>query len=408
LRAVHIITGRVFSRAGRIHLTDAVGKTMTKPRRISIAGLALILALAACKKEAPPPPPPPGVKVASVLTRDVPIYVEAIGQTRGNTEIEIRARVEGFLESVNFQEGSFVKRGQLLYTIDPRPFQASLAQAEANLARSQSELARAHQDVARYEPLVAKNAISRQEYETAVAMERSQQSAVEAARAGVDSSRIDLGYTKVIAPDDGLVGKTEVHPGTLVGRGQSDLLTRISKIDPIHVRFTIAEKDYLYYSRSNAARSAEGGSLPLELELADGSTHGEAGKLVFVDRNVDPQTGTILLEAAFPNPEQIVRPGQYARVRAAVDVKKGAVLVPQRAVQELQGIYNVAVIKPDDTVDIRMVTPGERIGSLWVIEKGLEPGDKVVVEGIQKVRPGVKVTPELVSVEEQANTAEGG
>jgi membrane fusion protein (multidrug efflux system) len=373
--------------------------SMTKPTLIPSTGLLLVVSLASCKSEPPPPPPPPSVKVATVVTRDVPIYVEAIGQTRGNTEIEIRARVEGFLESVNFDEGSFVKKGQLLYTIDPRPFQATLSQSEANLARAQADLARAHQDVARFEPLVKKNAISRQEYETSVALERSQESAVEAAKAQVDSSRIDLGYTKVMSPDDGLIGKTEVHPGTLVGRGTSDLLTRISKIDPIHVRFTIAEKDYLYYARAQA-QAGEGPAPPLELVLADGSTHAEKGKIVFIDRNVDPQTGTILLEAAFPNPTQIVRPGQFARVRAAVDIKKGAVLVPQRAVQELQGLYNVAVLKPDDTIDVRVVTAGERIGNLWVIDKGLAPADKVVVEGIQKIRPGVKVTPEQVTIEE--------
>ncbi|HEY7700048.1 MAG TPA: efflux RND transporter periplasmic adaptor subunit [Vicinamibacteria bacterium] len=339
--------------------------------------------------------------MAEVITRDVPVYVEAIGQTRGNTEIEIRARVEGFLETVNFEEGTFVSRGQLLYTIDPRPFEAALAQSKANLAQSEAELARAHQDVARYEPLVAKNAISRQEYETAVAIERAQESAVAAAKAGVESAELDLSYTKVLAPDNGLVGKTEVYPGTLVGRGQSTLLTHISKIDPIHVRFTIAEKDYLYYARRQEASKATARvDIPFELLLADGTVHDQPGKLVFVDRNVDPQTGTILLEASFPNPARIVRPGQYARVRAPVDLKKSAILVSQRSVQELQGIYNVAVVKPDDTVDIRMVTPGERMGTLWVIDSGLNTGERVVVEGLQKVRPGVKVTPETVTVEE--------
>jgi membrane fusion protein (multidrug efflux system) len=341
------------------------------------------------------------VKVAEVITRDVPVYVEAIGQTRGNTEIEIRARVEGFLETVNFEEGTFVSRGQLLYTIDPRPFEAALAQSKANLAQSEAELARAHQDVARYEPLVAKNAISRQEYETAVAIERAQESAVAAAKAGVESAELDLSYTKVLAPDNGLVGKTEVYPGTLVGRGQSTLLTHISKIDPIHVRFTIAEKDYLYYARRQEASKATARvDIPFELVLADGTVHDQPGKLVFVDRNVDPQTGTILLEASFPNPARIVRPGQYARVRAPVDLKKSAILVSQRSVQELQGIYNVAVVKPDDTVDIRMVTPAQRIGALWVIDSGLNTGERVVVEGLQKVRAGVKVTPETVTVEE--------
>jgi membrane fusion protein (multidrug efflux system) len=358
------------------------------------------MAFCSCKEEAPPPPPPPDVKVAEVLTRDVPVYVEAIGQTRGNTEIEIRARVEGFLETVNFTEGTFVSRGQLLYTIDPRPFEASLSQAKANLAQAEAELARAHQDVVRFEPLVAKNAISRQEYETAVAVERAQVSAVEAAKARVESAELDLGYTRVLAPDNGLVGKTEVYPGTLVGRGQSTLLTHISKIDPIHVRFTIAERDYLYYARRREERTRiENAETPFQLVLADGTTHDQPGRLVFVDRNVDPQTGTILLEASFPNPQRIVRPGQYARVRAAVDLKKGAVLVSQRSVQELQGIYNVAVVKADDTVEIRMVTPGERVGTLWVVDSGLNSGDRVVVEGLQKVRPGAKVTPETVTIE---------
>ena len=228
---------------------------MIKQRvRFYAAGVAFALGFSSCKEEAPPPPPPPDVKVAEVFTRDVPIYIEAIGQTRGNTEIEIRARVEGFLETVNFEEGTFVSRGKLLYTIDPRPFEAAVAQAKANLAQAEAELARAHQDVVRYEPLVAKNAISRQEYETAVAIERAQESAVAATKAGVDSSEIDLSYTKVLAPDNGLVGKTEVYPGTLVGRGQSELLTHISKVDPIHVRFTIAERDYLFYARRQEER----------------------------------------------------------------------------------------------------------------------------------------------------------
>jgi membrane fusion protein (multidrug efflux system) len=374
---------------------------MNQPTGFYATGIVLLIGFSSCKEEPPPPPPPPEVKVAEVITRDVPVYVEAIGQTRGNTEIEIRARVEGFLEGVHFTEGTFVNRGQLLYTIDARPFQAALSQSKANLAQAEAELARAHQDVVRYEPLVAKNAISRQDYETAVAVERAEESAVEAAKAGVDSAEIDLSYTKVLAPDNGLVGKTEVYPGTLVGRGQSTLLTHISKIDPIHVRFTIAERDYLYYARrAEERRQAASGETPFQLVLADGSVHDQPGKLVFVDRNVDPQTGTILLEASFPNPENIVRPGQYARVRAAVELKKDAILVAQRSVQELQGIYNVAVVKPDDTVDIRMVKPGERIGSLWVIDSGLNTGEKVIVEGLQKVRPGVKVTPETVTVAE--------
>jgi membrane fusion protein (multidrug efflux system) len=371
----------------------------------------LLASLVGCAKEEAAPPPPADVKAATVVQKDVPIFVEAIGQTRGSTEIEVRARVEGFLQSVDFREGSPVRKGQLLYTIDPRPFQASLAQAKGQLAEAEAQLARAHQDVVRYEPLVKKNAISRQEYETAVAVERAATASVEAAKAAAERAQIDLGYTKVLAPESGLVGKTEVYPGTLVGRGQSTLLTHISQIGTIHVRFTIPERDYLYYARRQQDRGAnrvDGGQLPFELVLGDGSVHPTKGQLVFVDRNVDPQTGTILMEAAFPNPGGIVRPGQYARVRAAVDLKKGAILVPQRAVSELQGIYNVAVVGGDDAVEIRMVHPGVRIGSLWVIDSGLKSGERIVVEGVQKVRSGVKVKPEMVKIEEEGGAARPG
>jgi membrane fusion protein (multidrug efflux system) len=381
---------------------------MTVPIRLVLVSL---LVASGCGKKEAPPPPPPDVKVAAVLQKDVPIYVEAIGQTRGSTEIEVRARVEGFLQTVDFKEGNPVRKGQLLYTIDPRPFEAALAQAKGTLAEAEAQLARARQDVVRYEPLVAKNAISRQEYETAVAVHRAAEAAVEAAKAAADRAQIDLGYTRVEAPENGMIGKTEVYPGTLVGRGQSTLLTHISQIGTIHVRFTIPERDYLFYARRREERGLKPGEterLPFELVLADGSVHPKNGQLVFVDRNVDPQTGTILLEAAFPNPGGIVRPGQYARVRVAVDMKPGAILVPQRAVSELQGIYNVAVVGGDDTVEIRMVKPAQRIGTLWVIDSGLKNGDRVVVEGLQKVRPGVKVKPEMVKIEEGSGAAPPG
>lgn len=371
---------------------------------VALGGFLTASATGCGKKEAPAPPPPE-VKVATVLQQDVPVYVEAIGQTRGSTEIEVRARVEGFVESVDFKEGNPVRKGQLLYTIDPRPFEAALAQARGTLAEAEAQLARARQDVVRYEPLVAKNAISRQEYETAVAVQRAAEAAVVAAKAAAERAEIDLGYTKVTAPADGLVGKTEVYAGTLVGRGQSTLLTQISQIGTIHVRFTVPERDYLYYARrreEGRGSAARGESLPFELVLADGSVHPKPGRLVFVDRNVDPTTGTILLEAAFPNPGGIVRPGQYARVRAAIDLKRGAILVPQRAVSELQGVYNVAVVGGDDTVEMRMVKPAERIGTLWVIDSGLKAGERIVVEGLQKVRPGVKVKPEVVTIEPAA------
>jgi membrane fusion protein (multidrug efflux system) len=336
-----------------------------------------------------------------VVQRDVPVYIEVIGQTRGSTEIEVRARVEGYLESVNYQEGSFVRRGQLLYTIDPQPFAARVAQARGHEAEAEAQLARARQDVVRYEPLVAKNAISRQEYETAVQVQRAAEASLVAAKAGLKSAQIDLSYTRVEAPASGIVGKTEVYPGTLVGRGQSTLLTHISQVEAIHVRVSIPERDFIEYNRRREERRRAGNTAPLKFELllADGSVHPEKGDLVFVDRAVDTQTGTILVEVAFPNPGSVIRPGQFARVRVAIDEKKGAILVPQRAVTELQGIYNVAVVKPDDTVELRMVKAAERIGTLWVIDEGLKPGDRIVVEGVQKVRSGAKVTPRPAAAE---------
>jgi len=347
-------------------------------------------------------PPPPEVKVAVVLQRDVPVHVEAIGETRGNTEIEIRARVEGFIESVDYKEGTLVEKGQLLYTIDALPFEARLAQSKASQAESEAQLARAHQDVARYEPLVAKNAISREEYETAVALEKAAAATVEAEKALVEQAQIDLSYCKVTAPDSGLAGRTEVYAGTLVGRGDSTLLTRISRVDPIHVRFSFPERDYLALARKRGGgvKPETGSTTLFELITADGNVFPAPGTLVFVDRNVDAQTGTIMAEAAFANPGEILRPGQYARVRATIEQRPGAILVPQRAVQEMQGVYSVMVLAQGDTVEQRLVMPAERIGSLWVIGSGLKAGERILVEGLQKVRPGVKVHPQTVLIEE--------
>ena len=368
--------------------------------------LAVVLLAGCDTKQAAPPPPPPEVKVAEVIVRDVPVYIEAIGETRGNTEIEIRARVEGFIESVDYREGSLVEKGQQLYTIDSRPFQARLAAAKADQAEAEAQLARAHQDVARYEPLVAKNAISREEYETAVALEKAAAATVDAAKAVVAQAEIDLSYTKVLAPEAGLAGRTEVYAGTLVGRGQSTLLTRISRTDPIHVRCSIPEREYLAIAkkRGYGVRDARSEPVPFELLLPDGTIHGSPGQLVFVDRNVDALTGTIMVEAAFPNPGEILRPGQYARLRATTEQRPGAILVPQRAVQEMQGVYSVMALAQGDTVEQRLVTPAERIGSLWLMTSGLKAGDRVVVEGLQKVRPGMKVNAQTVLIEEEGKT----
>lgn len=365
---------------------------ITKPLVSALAVAALVLT--ACKKEAPPPPAPPEVKVAAVVQQDVPVYVENIGQTRGSEEVEVRARAQGFLESIDFVEGTLVRQGQLLYTIDPRELKAQLAQAQGSLARAEAAYVRATQDVERFRPLVEQNALPRQDLETALANQSSARAQVDAAKATVDQATIALGYCRITAPITGLIGKTEVNVGNLVSSTGSTLLTSISKIDPIRVRFSISERDYLEY-RKKFGGKAEAKKMPIELLLADGSVHPHQGHLVFADRIVDPETGTLLLEAAFPNPEGIVRTGQYARVRFATDVRPNAILVPQRAVAELQATYSVAVLN-GSKIEMRTIKPGARVGSMWVIEEGLNAGDKVVVEGMQKVKNGIEVKATMV------------
>lgn len=360
--------------------------------------LCTVLALTGCQeKVVPPPPAPVPVVAAEVIVRDQPIYLENIGQSLGAQDVQIRARVEGVLESMHFTEGSFVKSNDLLYVIDPRSLEANLEQTRGALAQAESLLDKASRDVSRLQPLWEKNAISRQTLDDALAAERSARAGVDSARAALDTTQIQLGYAKIYAPIDGLVGKTEVRPGNLVGRGESTLLTTMSSIDPIHFRFSVSEKDYLEWRRQRpddetARRAADG---IFELILADGTVHAHRGSVVFADRNVDPTTGTLLLEVAFPNPERLVRPGQFGRVRVPIKQLPGAILVPQRAVQELQANYSVFVVRPDRTVEFRKVIPGPTVDNLRVITSGLSAGEMIVVEGIQKLQNNTPVAPTI-------------
>ena len=355
---------------------------MRKSNSLVLAGLiAAMAALQACegKKEAPPPPPPPPpVKVATVLQKDVPIYLEAIGQTRGSTEIEVRARVKGYLQTVDFKEGTPVRKGQLLYTIDPSPFQATLAQAKGALAGAEADLARAQQDVVRY------RAAGRRERDPAAGL-RDRRGAAACRRGGgrggqghrrerADRPRLHEG----LRADDGLIGKTEVYPGTLVGPGSDTLLTHISQIEPIHVRFTLPERDYLRLARrrEEQGRSTETPTAPLELVLADGAGALRAGQARVRRPQRGPETGTILLEAAFPNPDGIVRPGQYARVRAAVETKKGAILVPAARGHGAAGdLQRRRRRRGRHGRDAHGDAGGSASASLWVIDSGLKAGD---------------------------------
>jgi len=372
--------------------------------RLLLVCLFVVAGVGCSKKEAPPPPPPE-VLVAEVVQRDVPIYIELVGSTLGSEDVEIRSRVEGYLVSINFTEGSLVRKGQLLYKIDPQPFLVAIDQAKANLATAQAGLEKTNNDVARYKPLFEKQAVSKQELDNALSAQQAALAQVDARKAAVAQAQLDLGYTNITSPVDGVIGTTQKKVGSLVGRGET-VLNTVSQLNPILFRCAIAEAEYLRLARRGADRDKSlEKKFGVELILADGTVFPHKGRLDAIERAVDPTTGTLTGQFRFPNPEDILRPGQYGKARLATDVKEGAMLVPQLAVQEIQGLYSVMVVKPDATVEQRMVKAGERVDNLWIIDSGLKPGEKVIVEGLQKVKPGVQVSAKTIKPEEATSLA---
>jgi len=368
--------------------------------------LAAVLALSACGGKEVAPPPPPEVVVIEAVQKDVPVFLEMVGQTRGSQDVEIRARVEGYLDRFFFTEGAFVRKGDRLYQIDPKPFQAALAQAKANLATADARLNQMTVTVNRLTPLVTQKAVSQQELDNALANQDATRAQVDAAQAAVDNATLDLGYTSIASPIDGVVGTTLVKAGNLVGRGESTLLTTVSQVDPILFRAGISEAEYLRIARrAEELRAARGGQkTAIQLLLADGTIHPQTGHVEAIERAVDPTTGTLAVQFTFPNPDRLLRPGQYGRARFEIEVRKDALLVPQRAVQELQNLYSLAVIGSDNKVSFRNVKVGPRVDSLWVIEEGLKPGDRVVVEGLQRIREGSTVSPKTATPDPAAGT----
>jgi membrane fusion protein (multidrug efflux system) len=359
--------------------------------------LAAVAALSAgCSKKEAPPPPPPAVEVAPVTQKDVPIFREWIGSLDGFVNAEIRPQIEGYLLKQEYREGSLVRGGETLFEIDPREFQAALDQARGNVAQYQASLANAKTTVARYTPLAAQKAISQQELDDALTRERTSQANLESAQAAMERARLNLAWTKITSPIEGIAGTAKSQVGDLVNR--LTVMTTVSQVNPIKVYFNPSEQEYLAWvakngpvDRSLKAQNLEEGKL--QLILADGSTFPHRGKPFLVGREVDVKTGTIQLAGAFPNPGNVLRPGQYAKVRVSTDVKNGAILVPQRAVSELQGSYMVGVVDSENKVAMRVVKTGPVDGSLWVIEEGLKPGERVIVEGLQRVRSGMTVVP---------------
>lgn len=366
------------------------------------AFVALVVALlgGGCHKNKPPSPPPPVVEYITVTPKDVPIFTEWIGTLDGFVNATIRAQVTGYLLSQNYVEGSEVKKGDLLFQIDPRPFQASLDQAKGKLAQDEAQLRRTELDVERYAPLAKVNAISRQELDNAVQANLSAKAAVQADQAAVELANLNLEFTKIISPIDGLAGIAQAQIGDLVNAA-GQVLTTISTLDPIKVYFTATEQSYLAYRRQFATpqeRKVHERELEFQLFLADGSLYAYLGKFYTVGREVDPRTGTITAECVFPNPNFVLRPGQFARVRAKTQTRRGALTVPQQAVSQLQGSYQVALINPQDIIHLQTVRVGAQVGPDWVIEQGVKAGDRVVVEGVQKAKEGTKVNPRPLEV----------
>jgi len=378
---------------------------MKRALTLALSGLVATVATGCGKKEAPAGAPPE-VYVADVVQKDVPIYMELVGQTKGSQDVEIRARVEGYLDRVAFTEGSFVHHGALLYQIDPLPLQAALANAKAQLATAEARLQKTNTDVNRLTPLAKQQAVSQQELDNALSAQDAARAQVDAQKAAADKATLDLGYTRITSPLDGLVGTTEVKAGNLVGRGESTLLTTVSQTSPILFRAGISEAEYLRLAKEIVEKGRRTGpQAEIELILADGTVHPHKGRVDAIERAVDPTTGTLAVQFTFPNPDRVVRPGQYGRARFVVETKPGALLVPQRAVVELQNLYSLAVVGAGNKVEFRNVKVGPRVDSLWLIEEGLKPGEKVVVEGLQKVRDGAVVSPKAAAAAPAAKGA---
>ena len=396
-------------------------------------------------------PPPPTVVVAEVSRKTVPIYSEFVGQTKADDTVELRARVEGVLLKVHFREGSKVRKGQLLFTIDKRPFEATLQSAKALLAKSESDLAqarqrtdvlqaqaeladaeatlsRANQDVNRLEPLAKEKAVTEQDLDAAIASQKSAKAIVEsrkanlknleaavkytieraqaevsAAKARVIQAGLDLSYCDIYSPMNGVIGFLQVDEGNLVGRTDATLLATVSRSDPLLVDFNLSEIEYLKLTDPDTAKTGAAGKLLFDLILSDESRHPYQGRFRVVDRTVDPQTGTLKVEATFQNPDSYLRPGQFARLRVAVAQRENAVLVPQRAIQELQGAKTVLVVDEQNKASVRTVTLGEKADNYVVVLEGLNGGERVIVEGMQKVRPGSEVNPTTAAAVNQSD-----
>ena len=359
-----------------------------------LAATCIFLGAAGCRhNQKPADPPPPTVEVTTVTKADIPIYHEWIGSLDGLVNAQIRAQVSGYLIKQNYREGDPIRKGDMLFEIDPRPFQAALDRAKGLLAQAEARLGKTELDVKRYGPLVKDKAISQEEYDDAVQANLEAQAAVVSAKAQVEQDQLNLEFTKIVSPIDGIASIARAQLGDLVGPSTGELTT-VSTIDPIKAYYNVTEQAYINFTRlfnTESNRYERLRQLELELVMADGTVYPQKGVIYAVDRQIGQTTGALRIEAHFPNPAYSLRPGQFARIRVKFDLRHGSLLVPQRAVSELQGSYQVDVVGDDNKVHIQPVRVGERTGNLWIIEDGLQAGQRVVVEGLQKVREGTLV-----------------
>jgi len=380
-----------------------------------IGRFSFILAMSligACGEQSPPPAPAPEIRVVEVIQRDQPVFTELVGETHGAADVPIRARVEGALLGLHFTEGATVAKGDLLYTIDPTPYETLVVEAEVYLAQAQIRVADENADLARIRPLVEIGAASEMELDSAVAQYEAAVGGVRAAEARVQREKIRLGYTRIEAPIDGRIGMTAAKPGEFVGSPPNPMvLNSISDVDPIRVRFTLDERNYIRLARKRVTQGLgeavedKNPESKFELILADGTLHTHRGRLVATDEKINRDTGTFTAEAEFPNPDELVLAGQFARVRVEIDRLENAILVPQRAIRELQGIFQVYVVDADGSISLRVVEPGYKIDRLQVIEKGLESGEQIAIE-IARLRSDMTIVPRLTQLNQDGSVVE--
>jgi membrane fusion protein (multidrug efflux system) len=372
----------------------------------AFAGFIVLLMLSCGGEDGPANLPPPAIQVYVTTETDVPIYKEFVGETLGDTNVEITARIKGFLEGMHFVEGSRVKKGQLLYTIESQPFEEKVAQAQSVLAASQIDMVNAQSDLSRIKPLAAENAISQIDLDSAQAKYDASIEGVKAAQANLRAAELELSYTRVYSPVDGVIGKTNAYVGDFVGASPNPvILTTVSYINTMAVRFFLTQSEYLEAARKimEDEQAEESGNTDeaddLQLILADNTVYPYKGSFDFIDRNFESSTGAILVQASFPNPKELLRPGLFAKVRAQVAEVKNGILVPQRCVVELQGTFSVLVVDEENKVQNRKVKVGPTIKQFWLITEGLKPGERVIYEGLQKVKEGQTVNPQVVNIE---------